>query len=93
MDLLATNAASYNPLDAAGESIYQMSKEDNPLLPLEKSKKHGISSSIFEELLCSNQLGSRWIAYDKLKAFHEAYELDIPHEHAGIHMQEASVTA
>ncbi len=61
----------------------------NKVITPDISTQHGISYTIFEELFNTERLGSRWLNYEQLQKFHQAFDIIKPFEQAGIYIQEA----
>lgn len=88
---LATTGYHIPQCDIDRVCEYTRTEKRNKVITPEISMKHGISHRIFEELFNTEKLGSRWLTYEQLEKFHQAYEITKPSEQAGIYIQEAPV--
>ncbi len=86
---LATTGYHIRRCDVDRVCGFTKDRGGNKVITPEISMRHGISYKIFEELFNTERLGSRWLTYEQLQKFHQAYEVIKPFEQAGIYIQEA----
>jgi hypothetical protein len=86
---LATSGYHIRRCDIDRVCEFTKDGKGNKVITPEISMRHGISYKIFEELFNTERLGSRWLTYEQLQRFHQAYEVIKPFEQAGIYIQVA----
>lgn len=86
---LATTGYHIRICDIDRVCDYTKTPGRNKVITPDISRQHGISYTIFEELFNTERLGSRWLSYDQLQKFHQAFDIIRPSEQAGIYIQEA----